>query len=175
MQSEELKCVLLDKYLVEKPKDVKIKNEMLWLYLRVVSITYDAIGKHGVDKVKQAFVELFEDDIIFFDKKEQINTIIDNGVFDTIFETNVKLNRKIKLETIEEEEPTDFPAKIQEMVDDTKEHIEDIIDNVNEVIENVEDITETLQSSHFYDKLKSYWKKIQGYLSHCFGGGKTKD
>lgn len=177
MQSEEnLKSILLDKYLVEKPKDVKIKNEMLWLYLRIVAMTYEVIEKNGVDKVKKAFLDLFKEDIIFFDKKEQVQTIIDKGVFDTVFETNVKLNQNIRLEPVEEEpEATDLPTKLQEMVDDTKEHVEDIIENVQEVIENVEDITETIKTSSFCDKLKSNWKKVQGYLSHCFGGGKTKD
>jgi len=189
MQSEDnLKCMLLNNYLFEKPNDVKIKYEMLWLYLRIVAMTYEATEKHDIDTVKQSFLNLFKEDIIFFDKKDQVQFMINNGVFKTILETNAKLIRKKQLKTIEEEQletsfvPNDESAdisnltiKIQEMVDDTTENIEDIIENVNEVINNVENITETIQSSSVYDKLKLNCKKAQGYLSHCFGGGKTKD
>ena len=184
MQSKEnLKCILLDNYLFEKINDVKIQSEMLWLYLRIVAMTYEATQKHDVDTVKQSFLDLFKEDIIFFDKKDQIHFIINNGVFDSIFETNVKLSHKTQLKPIEEEQletlpvqdANDLAIKIQEMVDDTTEHIEDIVDNVNAVVDNIENITETLHSSSFYAKLRTNCNKVQGYLSHCFGGGKTKD
>jgi len=185
MQSKEnLKCILLEDYLFEKINDVKIKSEMLWLYLRIVAMTYEATQKHDVDAVKQSFLDLFKEDIIFFDKKDQVQFIINNGVFDSIFENNVKLSHTTQLKTIEEEQletlpvpadANDLAIKIQEMVDDTTEHIEDIVDNVNAVVDNIENITETLNSSSFYAKLKTNCNKVQGYLSHCFGGGKTKD
>ena len=84
MQSKEnLKCILLENYLFEKINDVKIQSEILWLYLRIVAMTYEATQKHDVDTVKQSFLDLFKEDIIFFDKKDQIQSIINNGVFDS--------------------------------------------------------------------------------------------
>jgi len=181
MKNVDIKCILLERYLTIK-KDQDIRNHvLLTLYIQIMKITYDLVEEYGVDKVKTNFVELFEDKIIYFDKPDQIQYLIDNDMFDNIMFTNKKLQHEINLKTIVE-----LTDVLQDEIDEMKGNINNTANIIHEEIEElvtttvakVEDLKSS--SSSFVDKIKSVYsstkvkfKTIQGNLSHCLGGGKT--
>ena len=184
LTNTDIKCMLLERYLNLKKNETTGKNELLSLYVQIMNMTYDLIEKYGIEIVDRNFIELFDEDIIYFDKKEQVQYLIDHHLLDNIIQTNQELQNKVKLQTVEEELKQSEDITMEDVIETVTENITNTAGIVHEEIDNLVTTTvaqvEQLKTSSLAEKVKTIMKSVkqklkqlQGNLSHCFGGGAT--
>ena len=181
----DLETRILDNYLYNNPYDVKIDQELLWLYIQITCMTHGLTERNTVEDIKKTFISLFAEDIIFFNKKTQIQSIIENDLLDQILITHKTLqDMNTKHHTIEETKPTESSmSTVNNTLKKHTEHDQHIESELCGIVSDVKEATdETVKKTRnvcakIYRKINkqicTITKTIHGNLSHCFGGGKT--
>ena len=143
LTSIDIKCILLERYLNLKKGNAIKQNELLSLYVQIMEMTYDLIEEYGFEKVKSNFIELFEEEIIYFDKEDQVRFLINQNLLENIIETNQVLQKNIKLQTIDEELPNQVEdIDVENSVETIPEEVEESANQLEDI--NVENIVQTM-------------------------------
>ena len=83
----EVKNAILDYYTKEDKLDLRIRNRHMWIYLRIMLIFQHMSKYYNVQICKKAFLDMFEDGLIFVEEAREIKLLLQHGILNDIITT----------------------------------------------------------------------------------------